>query len=212
MPNEHHDENALQAVDNLARLGKSMGYAVEHGVSLSPFTENPRLSKKRLDLGFFQDNELKVAVEIESNFNKEVGSRNNEKLGFLNCKCLVLSSHMARRMNKHMLNALITHPDRMIKVTKRDYGKYFGSFVLLRILKFIEENPNTHIRGIAEVLKSHPETVRRMLKRVSEFIEFQSFSDKTGNLPNLPVLIKLKEGVTAEGISRYLRVRDKLKI
>ncbi|HLC59499.1 MAG TPA: hypothetical protein VJH34_03165 [archaeon] len=82
-----------------------------------------------------------------------------------------------------------------------------------RVAKFIELNPDTHLREIARELKLHPYVVERCLKDMSEFIVYRSVNEQLGGegLPNLPIYIKLKEGVTAEGIVRFLMVRNKIK-
>lgn len=81
----------------------------------------------------------------------------------------------------------------------------------IRIIKYIEENPNTHLRDIARNLNINPATVHRVLKTLSDFIEVTSINEQFNiSLPNLPLFIRLKEGVTAEGIARYLKVREKL--
>ena len=81
----------------------------------------------------------------------------------------------------------------------------------IRIIKYIEDNPNTHLRDIARNLNINPATVHRVLKALSDFIEVTSINEQFNiNLPNLPVFIRLKEGVTAEGIVKYLKIREKL--
>jgi hypothetical protein len=83
---------------------------------------------------------------------------------------------------------------------------------LLRILKFIEENPGTYLREISRELKISPSLVYSCLKEVNEFLELSSPIGKEDiELPNLPISIKLKQGYTAEGIIRYLRFRRMLK-
>lgn len=82
----------------------------------------------------------------------------------------------------------------------------------IKIIKFIEQNPGTHIREIARSLSLNPATVHRILKEMQEFLTFRSLNYEVDRpLPNMPTLIRLKDGVTAEGILRYLRVKEKLK-
>ena len=82
----------------------------------------------------------------------------------------------------------------------------------IKIIKYIEDNPNTHLRDIARNLNINPATVHRVLKALSDFIEVTSINEQFNiNLPNLPVFIRLKEGVTAEGIVKYLKIREKLE-
>lgn len=83
---------------------------------------------------------------------------------------------------------------------------------LLTILKFIEQNPGTCLREIARALRLNPAVVHRSLREVQNFLVFQPISQQLDlTSANLPVMIRLKEGVTPEGIMRYLRVREKLK-
>jgi hypothetical protein len=96
---------------------------------------------------------------------------------------------------------------------KIKYEKISKEEALLRILKFIEENPGTYLREISRELKISPSLVYSCLKEVNEFLELSSPIGKEDiELPNLPISIKLKQGYTAEGIIRYLRFRRMLKI
>jgi len=79
------------------------------------------------------------------------------------------------------------------------------------IAKFIELHPDTYLQEIARNLKMHPYTVHRCLKEIHEFLMTKSYSEQLGMNFNLPILIRLKEGITAEGIVRYLKVKDKIK-
>ncbi len=81
---------------------------------------------------------------------------------------------------------------------------------ILRVVKFLEENPDTYLREISRNLNLNPATVHRCLKEISEFIVAKPLADTMDGLPNLPVLIRLKEGVTAEGIARFLKFKKKL--
>ncbi len=84
---------------------------------------------------------------------------------------------------------------------------------LVRIVKFIEENPNTYLRDISRNLGINPATVHRVLKLINDFIEVTSINDKIeANLPNLPLFIRLKEGVTTEGIVKFVATRQKLEL
>jgi hypothetical protein len=92
------------------------------------------------------------------------------------------------------------------------YEKISKEEALLKILKFIEENPGTYLREISRELKISPSLVYSCLKEVNEFLELSSPIGKEDiELPNLPISIKLKQGYTAEGIIRYLRFRRMLK-
>lgn len=82
----------------------------------------------------------------------------------------------------------------------------------LKVLKYIEENPNTYLRDISRALEINPATVHRILKELSPFLEFTSVNERLKGieLPNLPTFIRIKEGYTVEGILRYLKVKEKL--
>jgi DNA-binding Lrp family transcriptional regulator len=99
------------------------------------------------------------------------------------------------------------------KRKKIKYEKIDRNEALLKILKFIEENPGTYLREISRELKISPSLVYSCLKEVNEFLELSSPIGKEDiELPNLPISIKLKQGYTAEGIIRYLRFKKMLKI
>ena len=96
---------------------------------------------------------------------------------------------------------------------KIKYEEVDRSEALMKVLKFIEENPGTYLREISRELKISPSMVFSCLKEVSEFLEVSSPIGKEDiELPNLPISIKLKQGYTAEGIVRYLRFRRILKL
>ena len=83
---------------------------------------------------------------------------------------------------------------------------------IVRIVRFIEQNPGTHVREIARSLSLNPATVHRTLKEMQEFLTFRSLNHEIDRpLPNMPTLIKLKDGITTEGVLRYLKVKEKLK-
>jgi predicted transcriptional regulator with HTH domain len=96
---------------------------------------------------------------------------------------------------------------------KIKYEKTSKNEALLKILKFIEENPETYLREISRELKISPSLVYSCLKEVNEFLELSSPIGKEDiELPNLPISIKLKQGYTAEGIIRYLRFKKILRV
>jgi len=74
-------------------------------------------------------------------------------------------------------------------------------------LKFIEENPDTYLREISRELNLSPSTVNLILKQVYDFIE-----KKSVGLPNIPILIRLKEGKTPEGIIKFLKIKEKISL
>lgn len=84
---------------------------------------------------------------------------------------------------------------------------------IAKIARFIGANPETHLMEISRNLKLHPYTVQRCLKKIGEFLVLRSVNQQLGEgLPNLPTYIRLKEGITPDGIIRYLKVRNKIKI
>ncbi len=84
---------------------------------------------------------------------------------------------------------------------------------ILAIVKFIKNNPGCYLREIARNLNLSPAVVRKRLKEISEFLKFVPLKRKLDadvNLPNLPVFIYLKDGITLSGIKRYLEIKKKL--
>jgi hypothetical protein len=83
---------------------------------------------------------------------------------------------------------------------------------IIKIAKYLEENPNSYLREIARNLNISPGSVHRALKEMEDFIETSSINQQfSTNLPNLPVFIRLKEGITADGLARYFARKEKLK-
>jgi DNA-binding Lrp family transcriptional regulator len=83
---------------------------------------------------------------------------------------------------------------------------------ILRIVKFLEENPNSHLREIARALNLNPAIVHRCLKEINDFITVEPIiRSSADSFPNLPVMIRLKEGVTVEGILRFLKIKEKIE-
>ncbi|MEM5801983.1 MAG: winged helix-turn-helix domain-containing protein [Candidatus Aenigmatarchaeota archaeon] len=83
---------------------------------------------------------------------------------------------------------------------------------ILKVAKYLEENPNSYLSDIARNLNLSTGAVHRALKELQEFIITRSISQELGmNLPNLPVLIRLKEGVTFEGLVKYFAKKKKLE-
>ncbi|MFH7880660.1 MAG: hypothetical protein QXI09_01485 [Candidatus Aenigmatarchaeota archaeon] len=92
---------------------------------------------------------------------------------------------------------------RYIKISKEE--------ALPIILKFIEENPGTHLREISRKLKINPAIVYYCLKEVSEFIEVLTPTDVFSfELPNVPIQIKIKDGYDTEGIMRVIKIKKML--
>lgn len=95
---------------------------------------------------------------------------------------------------------------------KIKYQKITEEEAMLMILKFLEENPGTHLREISRKLKINPAIVHSCLKEISEFIEVSSpIGSEELNLPNLPNSIRIKSGYTADGILRFLKIKKMLK-
>ena len=83
----------------------------------------------------------------------------------------------------------------------------------MKVLKYIEENPNTYLRDISRSLGINPATVHRILKSINEFLEFTSINERIeANLPNMPVFVKLKDGITPEGILRYVITKNEIEV
>jgi DNA-binding MarR family transcriptional regulator len=83
---------------------------------------------------------------------------------------------------------------------------------ILRIVKFLEENPNSYLREIARALNLNPAIVHRCLKEINDFIITEPvIRSSVDSFPNLPVMIRLKEGVTTDGILRFLQIREKIE-
>jgi hypothetical protein len=82
---------------------------------------------------------------------------------------------------------------------------------ILRVARFIKDNPNTYLREIARRLNMNASVVHRTLKDIGDFIVPRSINEEIGaNLPNMPIFIRLKEGVTPEGILKFLNLKEKL--
>ena len=82
---------------------------------------------------------------------------------------------------------------------------------IVKVAKFIETNPNTYLREIARQLNMNPAIVHRTLKDINDFLVTRSFNDEIeARLPNIPVLLKLKENVNTEGILKFLKIKDML--
>jgi len=128
-------------------------------------------------------------------------------------KLISLKEEIPLEKLKEIAKTKITIVSSEKKRKKIKYEKIDRNEALLKILKFIEENPGTYLREISRELKISPSLVYSCLKEVNEFIELSSPIGKEDiELPNLPISIKLKQGYTAEGIIRYLRFKKMLKI
>jgi DNA-binding Lrp family transcriptional regulator len=128
-------------------------------------------------------------------------------------KLISLKEEIPLEKLKEIAKTKITIVSSEKKRKKIKYEKIDRNEALLKILKFIEENPGTYLREISRELKISPSLVYSCLKEVNEFLELSSPIGKEDiELPNLPISIKLKQGYTAEGIIRYLRFKKMLRI
>ena len=115
-----------------------------------------------------------------------------------------------KELSKRKITILSTRNKRKKKIKYEEVSKQNALF---RVVKFIEENPGTYLREISRELKISPSTVYSCLKELGDFLEISSPIGKEDiELPNLPISIKLKQGYTAEGIMRYLKFKNILKI
>lgn len=92
-------------------------------------------------------------------------------------------------------------------MTKRKLSIFVHS---LEIVRLLENNKKSYLRQIARNLNLPTFTVSRCLKILDDFVVMESINGKLRDLPNLPTLIRLKDGVKADNIIRYLRTKDKL--
>jgi hypothetical protein len=204
------NEKTIEAIGHLESVAKMLGYETCKEYPISKI--NPTItSRKRVDLALFKNNEIKVVIEVESKVSKDELKEDLEKFEFLNCKCLLLSRHIARTITPESLNFLINSRNQTEIVTKRNKYLIYND-VLYRMVKFIENNPGTYIREIARSLNIHMETVRRCLKILAEFIQIKEYGDPRLSLPQLPMLISLKNGYTAEGIIRAINTMRKIEL
>ncbi len=83
---------------------------------------------------------------------------------------------------------------------------------VFKVVKYLEENPNSYLREIARDLGLSSGSVHRVLRKINDFIEIKSIDQDFGvSLPRIPIFIKLKDGVTAEGLANYFLKKKKLE-
>ena len=84
---------------------------------------------------------------------------------------------------------------------------------IIKVVKLLEDNPQgLWLREIARRLKMQPNTIRRALESIGDFVERKAVNEEMPmNLPNLPVYWKLKHGYNTVGILRFLRTSKRLK-
>ncbi len=82
---------------------------------------------------------------------------------------------------------------------------------LFRVARFIAKNPGTWLREIVRELDMTPGTVARCLKDLDPYIERRYAVPNGANLPNLPVSLTLKPGVSEAVIVRGLKLKRDLR-
>ena len=84
---------------------------------------------------------------------------------------------------------------------------------IIKVVKLLESyQQGLWLREKARQLKMHPDTVKRALESIGDFVERRAVNaEMPMNLPNLPVYWKLKHGYNTVGILRYLQTTRKLK-
>jgi DNA-binding Lrp family transcriptional regulator len=192
---------------NLETITLSTLFKIVNYLKENPNTYIKKISEDlKIHPEIIRRNLLKIKDYIEI---KEFGAGMNlPKLP----KLISLKEEIPLEKLKEIAKTKITIVSSEKKRKKIKYEKIDRNEALLKILKFIEENPGTYLREISRELKISPSLVYSCLKEVNEFLELSSPIGKEDiELPNLPISIKLKQGYTAEGIIRYLRFRRMLK-
>lgn len=82
---------------------------------------------------------------------------------------------------------------------------------ILKVARFISENPDTWLREISRGLSMSPGRVSSHLKDLGPFLERKDLVPAGTSLPNLPVLLNLKPGVDEKVIIRGLKLRKALR-
>lgn len=87
---------------------------------------------------------------------------------------------------------------------------------ILAVARFVQNNPDTYLREIAKETKLSPSQVYRALQDMGDFIVTRSVNEELQSaidvpLPKLRTFIRLRQGVTVEGIIRFLGVKEKLQ-
>jgi len=194
---------------NLETITLSTLFKIVNYLKENPNTYIKKISEDlKIHPEIIRRNLLKIKDYIEI---KEFGTGMNlPKLP----KLISLKEEIPTEKLKEIAKTKITIVSSEKKRKKRiKYEKISKEEAILKILKFVEENPGTYLREISRELKISPSLVYSCLKEVNEFLDLSSPIGKEDiELPNLPISIKLKQGYTAEGIIRYLRFKKMLKI
>jgi hypothetical protein len=191
-------------IEHLENIGRLLGYEIHKDYNIET-----NLNTFKFDLAFFKNNEIKAVIKVDNNFSNKF-RENLKKLESLGYKCLFFSKHLAKTISPELLNFLVNSKNQIEIVTKKNKYSVYNDF-LYKVVKFIENNPDTYVREIARSLNIHMEIVRRCLKTLSEFIETREFADPQLNLPQLPILIRLKEGYTAEKVIKAINIIKKIE-
>ncbi|MBI4009884.1 MAG: hypothetical protein HY361_01655 [Candidatus Aenigmarchaeota archaeon] len=84
---------------------------------------------------------------------------------------------------------------------------------VIKVVKLLEDHPQgLWLREIARQLKMNPDTVKRALESIGDFVERRGVNEEMPmTLPNLPVYWKLKPSYNTAGILRFLKTTKRLK-
>ena len=84
---------------------------------------------------------------------------------------------------------------------------------VIKVVKLLEDHPQgLWLREIARQLKMNPDTVKRALESIGDFVERRAVNEEMPmTLPNLPVYWKLKPSYNTTGILRFLKTTKRLK-
>ncbi|MEM5875062.1 MAG: hypothetical protein QXW01_01545 [Candidatus Aenigmatarchaeota archaeon] len=122
-------------------------------------------------------------------------------------KILIISPYIFSRINKEIIREALNTEEKIVFINRKSLEKIYPSD-LIRIINYIKENPNTYINKISKDLHIHPEKVRRVLLKLSDFVEIKTFSNK--NLPKLPKFVSLKKDIDLQQIRELSRKKIKL--
>lgn len=147
----------------------------------------------------FKDSEEKILIKISKNKKLQDDLKKYSKV-------IIISPYIFSRINKDIIRHVLNSEDNFIFLNKKSLEKFYPND-LIRIVNYVKENPNTYIKKISEDLKIHPEKVRRILIKLSDFVEIKPFSNK--NLPKLPKLVSLKKEIDLKQIRDILSKKIK---
>lgn len=174
--------------------------------------ENPNSYIKKIssDLNIHPEKVRRILLKLGNHI--EIKSFQNKHLPKLP-KIVSLRKEISLDEIKKIANNKIEFFPKEKKIEKIKYKKISKDDALPLVIKFIEENPGTHLREISRKLRINPGIVHLCLKEVSEFIEIITPKEIYNlDLPNLPNQLKLKDGYNSEGILRVIKVKKVLNI